>query len=272
MESTMKNQHETRDQVSNAGNGMHMVRHELFNDGKRSWVFFGRDPLKGENLIDTNEYLVMHNGKGMLLDPGGMEIFPSVVTAVSKELEMKDIEIIFASHQDPDIISSLALWINLNPDIDVYSSWVWGSFIPHFGGGQALKAIPDEGMNFHLGGSSDLQAIPAHYLHSSGNFSVYDPTAKILFSGDIGASLLPPDYSDVFIRDFDEYIPYAEGFHRRWMPSDRAKRDWIERVSRLDIEYMCPQHGAILPRQQVERFLHWFNDLEVGSAIGSGEQ
>ena len=34
-----------------------------------------------------------------------------------------------------------------------------------------------------------LRFVPAHYLHSSGNFNVYDPQARVLFSGDIGAAL-----------------------------------------------------------------------------------
>jgi flavorubredoxin len=39
-------------------------------------------------------------------------------------------------------------------------------------------ALKDEGGTFDLDGSS-LQFVPAHYLHSSGNFHVYDAKAKI---------------------------------------------------------------------------------------------
>jgi flavorubredoxin len=250
-----------------AGAAAQMVTHELYNDGTRAWYYFGRDPERQDHIIDTNEYLVLHGGKGMLLDPGGLEIFPSVVSAVSRQIELHDIEVLFSSHQDPDIVSSLSLWTGLIPDVKVYVSWVWGKFISHFGGGESLMPIPDEGMRLPLGGSEELQAVPAHYLHSSGNFSVYDPTARILFSGDIGAALLPDDYNAIFCRDFDEHIAYMEGFHRRWMPSDRAKRHWIDRVSKLRIDMMCPQHGAIFTGQDVGRFLNWFSELNVGSAV-----
>ena len=54
--------------------------------------------------------------------------------------------------------------------------------MPHFGGQDStFITIPDPGMTIRLGGL-ELQAIPAHYLHSSGNFHLYDPKAKILFS------------------------------------------------------------------------------------------
>ncbi|HMZ57514.1 MAG TPA: MBL fold metallo-hydrolase, partial [Leptospiraceae bacterium] len=107
--------------------------------------------------------------------------------------------------------------------------------------------------------------VPAHYLHSSGNFHLYDPKAKILFSGDIGAALLPEsDDSDLYVKDFDRHIEYIEGFHRRWMGSDEAKMDWCERISRYEIDMLCPQHGLIYTGKDVERFINWFSELKVG--------
>jgi flavorubredoxin len=51
------------------------------------------------------------------------------------------------------------------------------------------------------------------------------------------------------------------------MPSNRAKSDWIERVRKLDIAMMVPQHGRIFRGDDVKRFLDWFDALEVGVAI-----
>jgi flavorubredoxin len=59
-----------------------------------------------------------------------------------------------------------------------------------------------------------------------------------------------------------------EHFHRRWMPSNRAKNDWIRRVRQLDIDMLCPQHGAVFKGDDVGRFLDWFEGLEVGGAVG----
>ena len=244
-----------------------MINQTLFDDGTRRWVFIGRDPERQQTLIDTNTYLVIHNDAGILLDPGGLETFPAVVSAVSKEMRVERLRALFASHQDPDIISSLSLWLGLCPELEVYCSWVWGLFIPHFGGGKAITPIPDEGGVLPVGDSRELRLIPAHYLHSSGNFSVYDPAAKILFSGDIGAALLPEHHQEIFVKDFAQHVRYMEGFHRRWMPSNEAKAKWIARVRQLDVRLMCPQHGAIFRDEDVTRFLSWFEALEVGSAV-----
>lgn len=239
----------------------------LYDDGERRWLFFGRDPHRSHNLIDTNQYLVRHGAAGMLLDPGGIEIFPPFVAALSAEMDLDQLEALFSSHQDPDIISSLSLWLGLNADLRCYASWTWASFIPHFGGGRAIDPLPDEGALLPLGESRDLRAIPAHYCHSSGNFSLYDPRARILFSGDLGAALLPPDQQGLWVTDFARHVPFMEGFHRRWMPSNRAKNDWVRRVRQLEIALLCPQHGALFRGDDVARFLDWLEGLEVGSAI-----
>lgn len=244
-----------------------MITETLFDNGTRSWTFFGRDAAKPERVIDTNEYLVQHGDRGLLLDPGGMEIFPTVVTAVSRAIGLESIEAIFASHQDPDILSSLALWVRLCPDADVYCPRIWETFMSHFSFDAKFTLIPDKGGPLPLGDSTDLTLVPAHYLHSSGNFSVYDPQAKILFTGDIGAALLPPGYHDVFVSDFDRHIELMEGFHRRWMPSAAARDAWIDRVRSLDVEILAPQHGTLMAGEHVGRFLQWFSELQVGGAL-----
>ena len=59
----------------------------IFQDGNHKWVAIVRDPEKPNFLIDTNEYLVTHGGQGLLLDPGGAEIFPAVFSALSAEFD-----------------------------------------------------------------------------------------------------------------------------------------------------------------------------------------
>ncbi len=236
----------------------------LYEEGDHAWRVIARDPERPSFLIDTNEYVVQGGGQALLTDPGGQEIFPAVFAALSTGCDPRLITHVFASHQDPDVISSLALWLEFSPSIRCYASWLWASFIPHFGGdGGTIVSIPDEGFEIALGEHA-LRFVPAHYLHSSGNLHLYDPEAKILFSGDVGAALLPETDSRLFVEDFQDHIRYADAFHRRWMGSREAKDDWCERVARLDIEMLCPQHGAIYRGDDVKRFIEWFHRLEVG--------
>lgn len=239
---------------------------KIHQDNGITWMMFGRDPDKVEGIIDTNQYMIMHDGEALLLDPGGIELFSQMLTSVLRYTPLESIRALFASHQDPDIISSLGLWDQCLVDAKLYAPWLWEGFIRHFGVNNIdYEAIPDEGMNISVGNHS-LQLVPAHYLHSSGNFNVYDPKAKILMSGDIGAAL-DKVTAPIFVEDFGAHIPKMEYFHKRWMPSERAKQDWIERVRKLDIEIMAPQHGGLFKGPMVNRFLDWFEALEVGIAV-----
>ena len=236
---------------------------KLFESASHTWLMFARDDEKREEIIDTNQYIVISKDNALLMDPGGIELFSAMLSAVIKQLPANKITHLFASHQDPDIISSLGLWDQALPSATLHSPWIWESFIRHFGM-ENIKyaAIEDQGGTLKLD-SVMLEFIPAHYLHSSGNFNVYDPQAKILMSGDIGAALEEAD-APLFVEDFDSHIGKMKMFHQRWMPSNRAKNDWVHRVRKLDIDMMCPQHGRIFKGDDVQRFLDWFEALDVG--------
>lgn len=224
-----------------------------------------RDPDKEDSVIDTNEYLIVSNGEGFIMDPGGTEIFPQVISAVSSILPIENIKHIFATHQDPDVISSLPLWMGLCSDTTIYMSWLWTGFISHFGNEYVnnFKGLPDSGGSISFKNGNKIEVVPAHYVHSSGNYSLFDPIAKILFSGDVGAALLPKEYP-LYIEDISEHTQYMELFHKRWLPSNKAKNDWVKRVRKLQPEMICPQHGAVFKGPAVNQFLDWLEKLEVG--------
>lgn len=212
-------------------------------------------------MIPTNQVLIHDGDEAILLDPGGHKIHYELMESISAIIPINQLKYLFYSHQDPDIVSAVNAWLMLT-DADAYISKIWIRFVMHFGVDELaagrIKGIPDEGMRFKLG-SRELLFLPAHFLHSSGNFQVYDPTSKILFSGDLGASI-GPDYIEV--TDFEDHIQYMEGFHHRYMPSSKASQQWARMVSQLDIEKIVPQHGAMFGSPEMsKRFIQWVSEL-----------
>ena len=143
-----------------------MKSEKLYESNEHAWIVFGRDIDKPDLIIDTNQYMVTSRNNALLMDPGGIELFSSMLSAVIKELPAHKITHLFASHQDPDIISSLGLWDLALPNATLHSPWLWEGFIRHFGMQNIeYDGIPVEGGRLTLDDVS-LEFIPAHYLHS----------------------------------------------------------------------------------------------------------
>lgn len=215
------------------------------------------------SMVPANQHLIVHRDSAMILDPGGHKVYSRVLGETMAQLGGGKLEIIFLSHQDPDIVAALNGWL-MTTDAVAYSSRLWTRFIPHFGldrlVGDRLKAIPDEGTTLKLG-QAELWVLPAHFLHSCGNLQVYDPISKILYSGDLGASL----GGERRVEDFDAHVGKMVGFHQRYMASNLALRAWAKMVSKLDIEIIAPQHGAYFQgKEQVTRFIEWAETLRCG--------
>lgn len=215
--------------------------------------------------VQANQHLVIHGREAVILDPGGHKVYSKVLQATLKELKGgAKLRHVFLSHQDPDIVAALNGWM-MTTDATAWASALWKRFIPHFGldrlVAHRLMEIPDEGMRLPLGGV-DMLILPAHFLHSAGNFQLYDPVSRILYTGDLGASI-GQDYREV--TDFDAHVPMMEGFHRRYMASSSALRAWARMVRKLDVDIIAPQHGALFRGPElVGRFIEWCDGLEVG--------
>ncbi len=240
-----------------------MANIELFNNGEHRNILL-EDVDGGGLAVQANQHVIVHGDSGMILDPGGHKVYSRVLAETFAVLGRAKLRIIFLSHQDPDIVAAVNGWL-MTTDAEAYVSSLWVRFVPHFGldrlVSDRLKAIPDEGTIFDLGGAR-LLALPAHFLHSEGNFQLYDPTSKILYSGDLGASI-GNDYREV--KDFDAHLRYMEGFHRRYMCSRVVMRAWARMVRDLDIEIIAPQHGAFFRgKDMVKKFIDWCADLECG--------
>lgn len=242
---------------------MHNIK--LYEDSRHKFVLLNESEPGEEDGIRSNQYLVMHDDAGVLLDPGGFGVMPEVLAEMLHYLSPSQIQGIFLSHQDPDIVGGLITWLQLT-SCPIYVSSIWMRFLPHYGFTDMRRfiGVPDQGMAWEPASDFKLLIVPAHFLHSEGQINVYDPVSRILFSGDIGAAMMPMDNDDAFVDDFSAHLPYIEGFHRRYMCSNKAIRCWLDTIAGLDIDIIAPQHGPVYRGNAVTEFLAWLKDLQCG--------
>lgn len=243
----------------------------LFEESRHKFVLLNESEPGEEDGIRSNQYLVVHGNTGVMLDPGGFGVMPRVLAEMLRYIGPAELKAIILSHQDPDIVGGISTWLELT-QAEVYVSRIWMRFLPHYGITQMNRfiGVPDIGMRYSVAQDFELDLLPAHFLHSEGQINVYDPLSKILFTGDIGAAMLPEDKDYVFVDDFDAHLPYIESFHRRYMCSNKAARIWVDAVSKLDIDMIAPQHGAIYRGKSVAEFLAWFRELRCGVDLMTG--
>ncbi|AEA33727.1 beta-lactamase domain protein [Hippea maritima DSM 10411] len=236
----------------------------LYDDGKHKFIWLGWGRLE-TGLIQTNQYLIIDGNKGVLLDPGGIHIFPKVVANVTKYIDLDDIDVIFFSHQDPDVSSGIPMWLSVT-NANVYISDLWVRFLPHFGitDFSRIKGIPDGGQRL-----GDLEVIPAHFMHSPGNHIVFDSKSKILFNADIGAAVFNEGGEYLFVDkdNFNAHTALMEGFHKRYIASSNACRYYVNKVRSLSPKMIAPQHGGVFRDEAVEMFLNWLGNLKCGTDI-----
>lgn len=252
-----------------------MAGKTIFDDGVHKVIVFS-DLVQGDEGIQSNQFLILNkdNGEtnGAVIDPGGDLTYTPLTLALLKHTDIRHVRYVIGSHQDPDIIASLPRWL-LHTEATIVISKLWERFLPHLNSAfttgrlqanylERMIALPDNGAVLKLG-ESYLFALPAHFLHSEGNFQFYDPISKILFSGDMGASLVgDPDEA---VTDFDAHIPTMKGFHQRYMVSNKVTAFWAKAVRELDVDMIVPQHGkAFVGKEMVNKFLDWIEQLPCG--------
>lgn len=240
-------------------------RQSLYDDGNHKNILL--EDFGHGKMVQSNVHMIVENGQGLILDPGGQKVFKHLMSEVSEIVGFNGLKYIFLSHQDPDIVACINGWL-MTTKADALAPSIWDRFIPHFGVDSLLvdriKPIPDEGTIIKLG-DTDLILLPAHFMHSCGNLHIYDTKSKILYSGDLGASL-GQDYMEV--TNFEDHIKYMAGFHRRYIPSKRILATWVKMIRQLDIEIIAPQHGAyFVGKEMINKFYDWLPNFDCGIDI-----
>lgn len=239
---------------------------ELFNQNGHVCLMFSHLSDEGGEAVQANQFLIVHNDHGCVIDPGGNMAFNELLLTIGRYFPPQRLDKILASHADPDIIASLDRWMT-STQAKLLISQLWARFAPHFckigKTEDRIIPIPDEGGKLRFG-KTDLWLLPAHFLHAEGNFQFYDPVSKILFSGDLGVSMLSGQEARQPITSLTPMPHGMEAFHRRYMVSNKILKLWVRMVRGLEISMIVPQHGAPLQGAAIGQLLDWLDNLSCG--------
>ncbi|MCK5115342.1 MAG: hypothetical protein KAR44_02005 [Candidatus Aegiribacteria sp.] len=221
------------------------------------------------SLIEQNIYLrIFSEGNktiNLLIDPGSPDDLPALVRALSSKIGgLKNIDVMFLNHQDPDVAYNAGHLQELNPDCFVLCSEDSWRQVKSYGlNPKKYKAIEQfKDLTVEMSTGHRLRFVPSPYCHFRGAVMLYDEETGILFSGDFlgGLSSGPDLYAT---EDSWEGI---STFHQIYMPCQTAIRNTVNSIRSLDTlpEIIAPQHGSIISGALINDFLGRVDYLEVG--------
>ncbi len=221
--------------------------------------------ITDETAFRCNTYLIVDGDQALLVDPGNRSFFDQVMTRVSQIIQPENVTGLIRCHQDPDVAASMIDWLELNPEMPVYSSPRTHVLLPHYGISDYnvydIVANPE----LALPSGYHLKFIEAPFLHFPGAFVTYHSESGYLFSGNIWAAL-DTDWS-LTVSTFETHKEKMDLFHLDYMASNLAARDFIQSLSGIEIQAILPQHGSIIGTPHVDSAMDYLKQLRCGTDL-----
>ncbi len=222
-----------------------------------------------DTLLERNIYLrVFTNGDktvNLLIDPGPPEDLTPLVKKLSSLIGgIRNLNVMFLNHQDPDVSYNSGHLQKLNPNCVVLCSEDSWRLVKFYGlDSDRYKPVESfKNMKVTLTTGHKLRFIPTPYCHFRGAVMLFDEETGVLFSGDFLGGLS-------FKQDLYASVESWDGiatFHQIYMPSKAALKHAVNNIKEMENTpgMIAPQHGSIITGELVQDFLGRVENLEVG--------
>lgn len=225
------------------------------------WIGFHEETSK----LHCNPYLLVDREDVVLFDPGSIPDFPLIMRKIIDLVNPRDISLIVASHQDPDVCGNLPIVEDViedeNLQIAAHTNTI--RLIRHLGLKSQFYAVEQNDNKITLKSGRVLEFIPIPFLHSPGAIMTYDTKTKYLFSGDLFGAI-EGDWTLFANEGFPENMA---SFHQAYMPTNAILKPAMERLEKMDINCILPQHGSVIEGDQVPIAINFLKDLLCGGDL-----
>ncbi|MBF0342500.1 MAG: diguanylate cyclase, partial [Magnetococcales bacterium] len=218
--------------------------------------------LLADDPFQCHVYLIVNGDESVLIDPGSVLLFPTVLEKIKKVIAFEKIRYFICQHQDPDITSVLPVIETMprHPEAVVVSHWRINALLKHYALTMPLWCVEDHEWELDLG-SRTLRFVFTPYLHSPGAFCTFDVESGTLFSSDLFGGF--SDSLQLFATD-ESFMEGIRFFHEHYMPSREILLHGLFKLETLPIRQIAPQHGCIIPGQMVPYVFTKLKELDCG--------
>lgn len=221
-------------------------------------------------LLERNIFLRVFDrpDKGavnLLIDPGPpadlMELAKKVAAVAGS---LRNVNLVFANHQDPDVCYNTAYLQKLNPKLTVVCSEDTWRLIRFYDlDAKRFYAVERfKQQRLKLATGHELRFVPTPFCHFRGATMLYDLETRILYTGDLfgGLSYLPSFWAD------ERSWEGIKAFQQIYMPTQEALALAVRSIRALDPAplMLAPQHGGLISSDFIPYFLERLESLPVG--------
>ncbi len=225
------------------------------------WIgmYLENDPFQ------CHPYLIKNGDESIIIDPGSMLEFKETVRKIKAIVDIKSIKYIVLHHQDPDLVAAVPEIEKLidRDDLLIVTHSRMSLLIKHYLVTSGYYEIDKNNNQLITSNGFRLDFFTTPYCHSPGAFVSYEPKTKTLFSGDIFGGL---EESWEFYAD-KTYFEKAKQFHEEYMPSKDIFNYALNKIEKLDINLIAPQHGSIIKKRYIHDLIKDMKDLDCGLYI-----
>ncbi|MEO1953628.1 MAG: ATP-binding protein [Campylobacterales bacterium] len=207
-------------------------------------------------------YLIVNGDESILIDPGSMLEAKAVVKKVKELISLKQIKYIILHHQDPDVGAAVPAIEKVidREDLRIVTRSSVRIFLRHYGIKSKYYEIEKHNYRLETDSGLSLLFITTPYCHTPGSYISYHSNNKLLFSSDIFGGL---EKSWKFYAD-ETYFKDAKKFHELYMPSRDIFNYTLQKIEKLDIELIAPQHGSLIKKEFIKPLIEKMKNLECG--------
>ena len=230
---------------------------------KTYWIgsYLENDPFQ------CHPYLIENGDESVLIDPGSMLEFESLIAKTRTVTELSNIKYIILHHQDPDLcaaVPEIEKLINRD-DLLIVTHSRMTVLIKHYLTTSDYYEVDKNNLQLATKNGLNLKFLTTPYCHSPGAFVSYEPRSKTLFSGDIFGGL---EESWEFYAT-EDYFDQAKAFHASYMPGKDIFNYTLRKIEQLDINLIAPQHGSIIKNKFIPQLIEDMKNLNCGLYIDS---
>ena len=225
-----------------------MLCHVLAEEGERVWLAFRKPVAESNGASLRTHYVICSQCQAILVDPGGQADFGPLLAAVSEKIDLAKITAIVLTQPLASAIAAIDMWADVvGEGTPVFASEMMASDLLHLSDSLNIQTVAERGGEIAMSDGSGLHMISAPYLPTAASMTLYDPVARVLYTGDIGtAEGQWSSDSSPFCERFSMIGHAMTAFHQAWFASSSARDEWRDRVGSLAIDVIAPRAGPCL--------------------------